>query len=1353
MSENEIKGVLDDLLYGVTIVKDNKLVYVNNTLKDIFGATEEEIREGTMSKFIAPEEKERMERIIHEIETSASSPQVLEYWILKKDGTKRFLRDNFFELKDNSKIVGKITFTQDITDEIQVESKMLASEMKKSRFLDYLNEHIIFHDTNLKMIWANKAASDSVNLTPEQLVGKSCYEVWHESDTPCTDCPVIKAKETGEAHEAELTTPDKRVWYVRGYPVYGENDELIGMAELTQEITEKKAAEKKLKESEKNYRQLFHNANDMIAVIELFGEGSEDIIGNFIEINNIALEESGYSREEALSMHPKEVIEDLTDELIIDYYDEVMEKQFIIFERNLLTKSGKKIPIEVKATFVTIKGELSVLVTARDLSERKEAAEKLKESEEKYKQLLEISPDAIVASDINGEITFANQQAALMYGTPNLDELIGRNTFEFIAQDDVIRAQRGFQNILTDGFVRNKQFKIIREDGNLLYVETNATVTYDSKGKPSGFIAVTRDISEHKKAEKTILESEEKFRQIFNNANDAIFLTNLSEDYTNDFIEINDVACKTLGYTKEEFLKLKTIHIIAPEAREVQPELMKALKINGYITYETIYLTKEGKTSPVEVNSHIFKLREEEVVLSIARDITVRKQMEKDYLESEERYRKLIETSPDSIILTDLKGNITLANQKAASMYGVENAEDLIALNMMDFTSHEDRKRVFESLGRVFTDAKFETLEYTMLTKDGSRYPAELSASVVVDKNGKPIALMVVSRNIAERKKAEKTIRDSEEKFRQIFNNANDAIFIHKLTKEGKLGEFIEVNNVASEWTGYTRDELLELTPTDIDRPELVNQTIDIGKELKSSGFATFEGVIAHKDGMVKAVEFSSHLFLLYDEVVILSVARDITDRKKAREELIESEEKFRQIFHNANDGIFLTRIVREDKTSPFIEVNEVTCNWLGYSKEELLKMRSVEITAPEEKEYNAEIIKEIYNKGHGTFETVLISKDQRRIPIELSSHLFTLKDEKVVLSIARDITERKKAESAIQESEERYRKLVETSPDGIVVADISGDIIMTNLQGAKYYGTDDVNEIIGLNAFDLIDAGDHALAAANLEKTLEEGKVGPVEYTFLRKNGETYPAELSASVLVDEEEKPFAFVATVRDITERKKVEAQILESEEKYRQLFHNAQDIIAVVDVPRDGSVGNIIDVNDVTCSKTNYLRDEIIGLDIREIVKGLTAEEITSYFKEMLDVDFITFERDFVKKNKETFPVEIQAAPFTLRDEVSVLITARDITERKRDEELKKRAYAQIEQNIDNFDILVDRIRNPLTSIIGYSELADSMHSEIIIEEARKIEEIAQQMSDSWVDSEEFREILRKHMLDNAEKVEE
>jgi PAS domain S-box-containing protein len=416
------------------------------------------------------------------------------------------------------------------------------------------------------------------------------------------------------------------------------------------------------------------------------------------------------------------------------------------------------------------------------------------------------------------------------------------------------------------------------------------------------------------------------------------------------------------------------------------------------------------------------------------------------------------------------------------------------------------------------------------------------------------------------------------------------------------------------------------MKPTDIDHPRLVPQTKNIGKELLSTGSTTFEGVIAHKNGTIKPVEFSSQLFLLKDEVVILSVARDITERKRTQKELEESEEKFRQIFHKANDAFFLTRLLKEDETSKFIEVNDIACIWLEYTKDEMLKLRSIDITAPEEKATNKEIIKEIYNKGYGTFETVLISKNDKRIPVEISSHIFDLWDEEVVLTIARDITERKRAEREIHESEERYR-------------------------------------------------------------------------------------------------------------------------------QVFHNSGDIIAIVSVPRDKSVGRLLEFNELACRKLEYSRDELLNITLDKIVKDLTEKEITEYFKEIMEKKTLKFERRLVTKKGETFPVEINAAPFLLKGEITVLLTARDITERVEDEKLIKQAFTRIEQNIEDFEILVDKIRNPLTAIIGYSELSDSLHTSIIVEEAIKIDEITKQISENWIASEKFREILRKHLLaDEKAKIE-
>ena len=154
------------------------------------------------------------------------------------------------------------------------------------------------------------------------------------------------------------------------------------------------------------------------------------------------------------------------------------------------------------------------------------------------------------------------------------------------------------------------------------------------------------------------------------------------------------------------------------------------------------------------------------------------------------------------------------------------------------------------------------------------------------------------------------------------------------------------------------------------------------------------------------------------------------------------------------------------------------------------------------------------------------------------------------------------------------------------------------------------------------------------------------------------------------------------------------------------------------------------------------------------KDLTPEQITIYFQELWDKKYITFERDLVKKNGEFIPIEINATPFTLQQELTVLITARDITERRRDEALKIMAYTQIEQNIEDFADLVDRISNPLMSLMGYAELAESMHSDIMLDEAKKIEEITKKISDSYLETEQFRKILRDHLLPEIKgKVEE
>jgi len=149
-------------------------------------------------------------------------------------------------IKEKGKVVQVITVVRDITERVNVERAFKKVEQDKALILNSMLELIVYHDLSMKMIWVNKEAADSVNLSLEQLVGKYCYEIWHQRNTPCENCPVIKARDTKQPQEGEIISPDGREWFMRGYPVKDENGNVSGIVEVALDITRRKAAERKL---------------------------------------------------------------------------------------------------------------------------------------------------------------------------------------------------------------------------------------------------------------------------------------------------------------------------------------------------------------------------------------------------------------------------------------------------------------------------------------------------------------------------------------------------------------------------------------------------------------------------------------------------------------------------------------------------------------------------------------------------------------------------------------------------------------------------------------------------------------------------------------------------------------------------------------------------------------------------------------------------------------------------------------------------------------------------------------------------------------------------------------------------
>ena len=270
------------------------------------------------------------------------------------------------------------------------------------------------------------------------------------------------------------------------------------------------------------------------------------------------------------------------------------------------------------------------------------------------------------------------------------------------------------------------------------------------------------------------------------------------------------------------------------------------------------------------------------------------------------------------------------------------------------------------------------------------------------------------------------------------------------------------------------------------------------------------------------------------------TLERKVQERTR---EFKESEERFRQLFNSSSDAVFVHGITPDGKPGDFIEVNDISCDRLGYTRDELLKMSPVSIDDPEMAKQQAGVIKDFITKKNIMFEMVHIAKDGRKIPVEINARFFELNKQPFVLSVARDITERKKAEEALKESEERFRAITNTAGDAIIGLEAPGNIKLWNKKAEEIFGYP-ADDVMGRDMHDLI------VPEKYLEKAREGLKVffqtgsGPVigktvDLTALRKDGTEFPIALSISAMKIEGK--WQVTGIIRDITERKKAEEEL--------------------------------------------------------------------------------------------------------------------------------------------------------------------------------------------------------------------
>jgi PAS domain S-box len=506
----------------------------------------------------------------------------------------------------------------------------------------------------------------------------------------------------------------------------------------------------------------------------------------------------------------------------------------------------------------------------------------------------------------------------------------------------------------------------------------------------------------------------------------------------------------------------------------------------------------------------------------------------------------LINSIPGGLCIYSLKNEcsyieFTVWNKYMAEItgYTIEEINE-IGLYHIFCDNEEYSKFITNSIDTPSIVENAKGYRYDIITKYDVKKVMNVTSSVIITEDGKENILILV-KDITENIILEQELREIEERFNKILELSTDAIFIYG------NGRFKYVNTTALKILEIDKlEDIIGQSINKVIHPDfhtIAHERIKITQGKKSSVPLIEEKFITAKGNIID-VEIALTYIPYKGKNHNFAFVRDITDRKRMEEALKKGEKKFRKLFNNVNDAIYLTKLDENGIPTVFTEVNNVACRRLGYSREELCSMTLFDTNPLITMKQVLDFLKIIKKKGNLIYEAPAKTKNGKIIPVEINSILMDLNDEKYILSISRDITDRKKNEKSLKESEKNYRCLIESLPYGVYIFS-EGKILFSNKVGLDYLGTPDLEELKNKKYIELLQPPkDYSeIFKRRIKQIYIDGYAPLTEEKIIRvKDGKVFDLETIVTKLPYEEDR-YKFLVVTRDISDRKK--AELLEKE----------------------------------------------------------------------------------------------------------------------------------------------------------------------------------------------------------------
>jgi PAS domain S-box-containing protein len=738
-----------------------------------------------------------------------------------------------------------------------------------------------------------------------------------------------------------------------------------------------------------------------------------------------------------------------------------------------------------------------------------------------------------------------------------------------------------------------------------------------------------------------------------------------------DILFINLTAANQLGGVPEEFLG-KNMKDVLPEASaEICSRSVNKVFMSGKMleTESSMIINQKEHSYLTQVWPLKDKRNNTIAVQVVAQDITRQADSEKQFTESELRLRKILESSPDAITVTDLTGKVIDCNEATADLHGFRSREDVIGRDAFSMIAEEDREKAMSNLKQTLTEGKISNAELTLLRNDGSRFSGELSASVLADDSGSPVAFVGITKDITERKRSEDILKQSEERFRAVVEGATEGI----LTADTHTKRFFFANPMITRMLGYTEEELKKMSVKDIHPADALPRV------LLSEGLPVLK-----KDGSIIYCDINAQPVRIGGKDLLLGFFRDMTRQKIVEDALKESEEKLSSIVNNAPEIILI--VDREGK----IEFINKTVPELV--KEDVIGQSQYDYISPEYHSMVKKKINDVFEKGIiGNYTLKGTGPDGKESWYE--TKVGPLKhDDKIVAAIlfTSDVTARRQAE---EESRKAYTA-IEKLKEAVFAINLKGDIVYANPSAAKLWGISSAQDMVHTSIFSYWKAHEQLRIRQMIEHSLEkEGYSSTEGLEAESKSGEKFILELHSALTRDRSGKPTGVVCAFLDITERKRNELEQAAAKAYLENTLASSPDAILLLD-----KEGRFTYVNEAMLKGLGRKEEEIIGKALPEIDPPLADHYninlLTGRIKKRLVTGEAISGQEIELLHKDGTPIPVSYSAAGIRDNkgavVGEVVFARDIREQKKAENEKAKLQQKLKEYAKRLELKVKKL---------------------------------------------------------------